>query len=332
VTSSGAIAAATMRAAVAYDYGPPENVRVANLPVPALGSHDLLVRVSAAAVNFPDLLLVSGEYQIKVPMPFVPGSDLAGVVSAVGAAVTDFKTGDRVVGTTTGGAFAEYAVLPEQAAQHLPDSVDAASGAAFGVVYTTAYHALRSVAAVQPGERLVVLGAGSGVGLAALDLGVLFGAEVIAVATGRAKLDLCRTRGASATIDLAIDDVRARLRKGRTDVVVDMIGGAATEPALRSLRPGGRLVTVGFASGEIPRIPLNLVLLKGISILGLELRTFVERFPERTADGRRELLEHLAAGRIRPYIGARFPLDETAAAMRLVADRAALGKVVIDVD
>jgi NADPH2:quinone reductase len=161
---------------------------------------------------------------------------------------------------------------------------------------------------------------------------VLSGADMIAVATGPAKLDLCRERGASTTIDLATEDVRARLREaGGADLVIDMIGGPSTELAVRSLRPGGRLVTVGYASGEIPRIPLNLVLLKGISILGLELRTFVERFPEVTAAARRELLDHLATGRIRPYIGARFPLADAAAAMRMVADRVALGKVVIDI-
>jgi NADPH2:quinone reductase len=321
-----------MRAAVVHEYGPPENVTIAEVPLPEVGPEDVLVQVEAASVNFPDLLLVSGGYQVTLPLPFVPGSDLAGTVAEVGAKVTGFAPGDRVSGTTMRGAFAEYALLDQRSVRALPDGVDPAAAAAFWVVYSTAYHSLHSVARLRGDERVLVLGAAGGVGLATVDLGVLHGAEVVAVATGAAKLDLCRERGAAVTIDLATDDLRARLKEiGGVDVVIDAVGGPATEQALRGMRPGGRLVTVGYASGEIPRIPLNLVLLKGVSILGFEMRTFGVRFPAEVARADRELAALLAGGRLRPYLGARFPLAKTAAALRLVADRGALGKVIVDV-
>lgn len=326
------VAGGVMRAAVADEYGPPENVHPTELPIPAFGDHEVLVRVAAAAVNFPDILLVAGQYQVKLPMPLVPGSDFAGHVVAAGAAVTSVRVGDRVRGTTATGAFAEYVAVDAAVVRQVPEGADLAEAAALSVVYSTAWHSLHSVAQLRAGERVCVLGAAGGVGLACVDLAVLAGAEVIAVATGVAKSDLCRARGAAHTIDVGTEDLRAGLKElGGIDVVIDMVGGPATEQALRALRPGGRLVTVGYASGQIPAIPLNLVLLKGITILGFEMRTFVERFPEAAAQGAATLDDLLAAGAISPHIGARFRLSEAAAALRTVADRAALGKIVIDV-
>lgn len=321
-----------MRAAVATAYGPPSTVTLVEVPVPEVGPNDVLVRVAAASVNFPDLLLVAGRYQVTLPVPFVPGSDLAGTVVAVGEHVTGFMAGDRVAGTLRDGAFAEYAVVPQDAAYRLPDGVDLAAAAAFGVVYATAYPALRWTAELRAGERLGVLGAGGGVGLAAVDVGRLLGADVTAVATGPHKLAVCREHGATTTVDLAQDDLRTRLREdGGLDVVIDLIGGPATEVALRALRPGGRLVTVGYASGIIPSIPLNLLLLKSVAVIGFGIGTFTRRFPDLAAEGRHELLAQLAAGRIRPHIGARYPLERTAEALQALVDRAVAGKIVIDV-
>jgi NADPH2:quinone reductase len=322
-----------MRAAVASAYGPPENIRLTEVPRPVPGPRDVLVRVRAASVNFPDLLLIAGQYQVRQPLPFVPGSDLAGQVVEVGSAVTGVRPGDLVSGAVAAGAFAEYAALPWPAVRPVPGGVTPAEAAAFGVAYETAYYCLTTVAGLAAGERLCVLGAAGGVGLAAVDLGVLRGADVVAVATGPDKVRLCAERGAKHTVDLSAMGLRARLREiGGVDVVLDMVGGELSEQALRAMRPAGRFVTVGYASGAIPKIPLNLVLLKDISITGFQMRTFLDRFPDRAADGRRALAGHLAAGRLRPHIGARFPLAAAAAALRTVADRRVLGKVVIDID
>ncbi|HZM40540.1 MAG TPA: NADPH:quinone oxidoreductase family protein [Acidimicrobiales bacterium] len=323
-----------MRAAVCREYGPPEAVAVEDLPSPALGPGQVRVRVSAAAVNFPDVLLVANRYQLSAPVPFVPGSEFAGVVAWVADGVDGVSVGDRVTGTAMVGAFAEEVVVGASAVRPIPAGVDTRHAAAFGVAHRTAFHVLRSVAALQPGEELVVLGAGGGVGLAAVQLGVLLGASVTAVASSPEKLEVAAAQGATHLIDHRQRDLRQALREALpdgADVVVDPVGGALAEPALRALRWDGRFVTVGYASGEIPRIPLNLVLLKGIRIVGFEFYGFVTHSPDEFQRGEDELAGLLASGRIVPHIGASFGLDETAAALRLVADGQAVGKVVIDV-
>ena len=323
-----------MRAALCATYGPPEVVRVADLPAPPVGDGQVRVRVAAAAVNFPDVLIVADRYQLSVPTPVVPGSELAGVVEEVGAGVDTVAVGDRVAGTGFVGAFAEEAVLRADGVWRVPDGVDLGVAAAFGVAHRTAYHVLRSVAAVQPGEELVVLGAGGGVGLAAVQLGAVLGARVTAVASSHAKLEAARGAGAANLIEHRSVDLRAALRESLpdgTDVVVDPVGGDLAEPALRSLRYGGRFVTVGYASGTIPRIPLNLVLLKGIKVLGFEFLSFATHAAGEVHRNQAELLDLFRAGRAVPHVGATFPLDETAAALRLVADGKAVGKVVIEV-
>jgi NADPH:quinone reductase len=322
-----------MRAVVCRAYGPPEDLVVEEVDDFVPGPGQVVVRVRAAAVNFPDVLMIDGKYQVKMPPPFTPGSELAGEVIAVGEGVSTV-VGQRVSAPTFVGAFAEQALLPEAAVTAIPDSADFASAAAFGVTYRTAYHALRSIAEVTPGDWVVVLGAAGGVGLAAVDLAVGMGARVLAAASSPEKLELCRQRGAEATVDYDREDVKLRIRELTGDsarVVLDPVGGPYAEPALRGLARGGMFITLGYAAGAIPSIPLNLVLLKGITIRGMEIRTFVTDRPDDSARDMRELTRMFADGTIRPYIGARFPLADTATALRYVADRKAIGKVIIDI-
>lgn len=305
--------------------------------MPALPLTDgrVRVRVGAAAVNFPDVLLVAGEYQANVPTPFVPGSELAGVVTEVADGVSGVAVGDRVIKMGMYGAFAEEVVVRASSLVRVPDGVDIRLAAAFGVAHRTAFHALRSVARVQPGQDLVVLGAGGGVGLAAVQLGVLLGASVTAVASSAAKLEAAEHHGASRLVDHSRVDLRAALRQALpdgADAVLDPVGGDLSEPALRSLRRGGRFVTIGYASGTIPRIPLNLVLVKGLQVHGLQLPDLARNAPAEFRRTETELFEHLAAGRVLPHIGATFSLAETAVALRYVADGRAVGKVVLDIE
>lgn len=324
-----------MRAAVCRSYGPPDVVAVENVPPPELGAGQVRVRVNAAAVNFPDVLVVANRYQVCAPTPFVPGSEFAGIVAEVDDGVPGVVVGDAVMGTAFVGAFAEEAVVLAEAVRRIPDGVDLRLAAAFGVAHRTAYHVLRSVARLQPGEKLVVLGAGGGVGLAAVQLATLLGASVTAVASSRDKLDAAAARGARNLIDHRATDLRQALREvlpDGADVVVDPVGGILAEPALRSLRAGGRFVTVGYASGAIPRIPLNLVLLKDIAILGFEFRSFTTRHGQEFLRNEDELMHMLAEGRAAPHVGATFPLDDVVAALKMVAAGTAIGKVVLTVD
>src|SRR4051812_31238697 len=271
-----------MRAAICRSYGPPDVVAVEEVDALPLGAGQVRVRVAAAAVNFPDVLIVADTYQISAPTPFTPGSEFAGAVTEVGEGVTAVAVGDRVMGTGFVGAFAQEAVVAELALRRLPPGVDFTVGAAFGVAHRTAYHVLRSVARVQPGDEVVVLGAGGGVGLAAVQLATELGASVTAVASSQAKLDVASSYGARHVVNHRDSDLRQVLKDtlpGGSDIVVDPVGGDIAEPALRSLHRGGRFVTVGYASGTIPRIPLNLILLKGITILGFEFRTWAEHAP-----------------------------------------------------
>jgi NADPH:quinone reductase len=322
-----------MRAVVCRAYGPPEDLLVDDVPDPTPGPGQLLVRVHAAAVNFPDVLLIAGNYQIKIPVPFTPGSELAGEVVAAGDGAP-FRPGERVFGATPTGAFAELALLDAHQVSAIPDGTDFATAAAFGVTYRTAYHALRSVAQVAEGDWVVILGAAGGVGQAALDLAVGMKARVLAAASTEDKLDICRQRGAEATVAYDRDDLKSAIREltdGGARVVIDPVGGRYAEPALRGLARGGTFITLGYAAGTIPAIPLNLVLLKDITIRGMEIRTFTADHPDDAARDIRELQQMFADGRIQPYIGARFGLADAATALRHVAERKAIGKVVIDV-
>jgi NADPH2:quinone reductase len=318
-----------VKAAVCPAYGPPDVVRVEDQPSPAIAAGQVRVRVAAAAVNFPDVLLIANDYQISVPPPFVPGSEFAGAIIEIGDDTDGFVVGDRVTSAGLYGAFAEEVVVSAAGVSRIPDGVDERTAAAFGVAYRTAYHTLRSVARVKEGDELIVLGAGGGVGLAAVQLGIQLGASVTAVASSAEKLDVAAGYGAKHLINYKSGDVRAALKEaepGGADAVVDPVGGDLSEPALRSLRRGGRFVTVGFASGVIPRIPLNLVLVKGVHVLGFQ---FQDVPPDEFTRNEEELRELLVSGRVSPHVCAVYPLAETVAALRHVADGRAIGKVLI---
>lgn len=322
----------SVAAVVCAEHGGPEVVHLTQVPMPQPGPGEVRVSVVAAAVNFPDVLLVAGRYQQSVEPPFIPGSELAGHVSAVGPEVTSVRPGDTVFATMMHGAFAEEVVVPEGQVHVIPPQVDLGAAAAFGVAHTTAYDVLRSVARVRDGEELVVLGAGGGVGLAAVELGSLRGARVTAVASSAEKLQVATSRGAHRVIDSTEGSLRAQLRErvpGGVDVVVDPVGGPHAEEALRAMRWGGRFVTVGYASGDIPLIPLNLVLLKGVSILGYQSGEFRRRMPDEAERNLSELVELLATGRVRPHIGAEFAFADVEQALRHVAERRAVGKVLL---
>ena len=320
-----------IRAAVCPEYGPPEVVQIHERPTPAIEPGQVRVRVGAAAVNYPDVLLVANQYQISVPPPFVVGSEFAGVIVEVADGAADLAVGDRVTGACLYGAFAEEVVVVAQGLGRIPDGIDDRTAAAFGVAHRTAYHVLRSVAHLQSGDALIVLGAGGGVGLAAVQLGVQLGADVTAVASSAEKLDAAAAYGAHRLINHRAGDLRAALRDALPDgahAVVDPVGGELSEPALRSLRRGGRFVTIGYASGVIPRIPLNLVLVKGVTVLGFQ---FQDIPPDEFVRNEDELRELLATGTVSPHIGAVYPLAETSRALRHVADGKAVGKVLIDI-
>jgi NADPH2:quinone reductase len=324
-----------MRAAVCREFGPPETVRTEDgYPAPALAEGQVRVRIGAAAVNFPDVLFVANQYQLTVPVPFIPGSEFAGVITEAAPGAPGFTVGDRVMGTAMVGAFAEEITVGTSALAPVPRGVSDEAAAAFGVVYRTAYHALRTIATAAPGERLVVLGAGGGVGLAAVQLGAVLGLDVTAAASSDEKLAVAAAHGAARTINYKDASLRAALKEhfpDGTDVVIDPVGGDVAEPALRSLRWAGRFVTVGYASGSIPKIPLNLVMLKGCKVLGFQIRDLMANLPEAARRDQAELYGLLSAGKVTPYIGASFKLSEAGAALRHVADGKAIGKVVISV-
>jgi NADPH2:quinone reductase len=320
-----------MRAAIVRAWGDPESVVVENQPDPEPGAGQVLVGVKSASVNYPDVLIVANKYQVSIPPPFTPGSEWAGLVEAVGKDVTALSVGDRVAGGGIVGAFAERVVAPETIAR-IPATASFDDAAAFSVVYGTAHSVLRSVADVRPGEWVVVLGAAGGVGLATVDLAVLLGARVLAAASSPEKLAICAKRGAEALVDYDREPLKDRIKEitgGGADVVVDPVGGPYAEEALRATHFGARFVTVGYASGEIPRIPLNLVLLKGVRVMGYEARTFGINAPDLLARDRKELDEIFASGRISPYVCATYRLAEVASALRHVGDRHAIGKVIL---
>jgi NADPH2:quinone reductase len=321
-----------VRAARSTEYGSIDLLRVEEVDDPVPGPDEVVVDIAAAAVNFPDLLMLSGGYQVRTPLPIIPGSEFAGTVRSRGERVERLAVGDRVAGAAMVGAFAEQIAVPAASLWPVPAGVDMAEAAAFRVTYLTSYHALRSVAVVAPGEWVVVLGAAGGVGLSVVDIAKLLGARVIAAASGPDKLAVCRERGADETIDYSREDLKTRIKEitgTGANVVIDPVGGDQAEPALRAMGWGGRYVCVGFASAQIPCIPLNLVLLKGVVICGMEMRTFGQHRAKDAARDEADLFEHFRTGTLRPLISARFDLENTAEAMRTVSERRAIGKVVI---
>ncbi len=322
-----------MRAVVCKQFGPPENLVVEEVEEPVAGPGEVLVEVRAAAVTFPDALMIEDKYQFKPTPPFVPGGEVAGVVAAVGEGVESLAVGDRVVGSLgLVGGFAERAVVKEGATRVLPDGVDFAESTGLLYAYGTGYYGLVHRAEIQKGETLLVLGAGGNVGMAAVELGVLLGARVIAAASSPEKLELCRERGAAEVIDYTREDLKARtkaLTDGRgADVVYDAVGGDFAEAALRATAWKGRFLVIGFTAG-IPRIPLNLALLKGCQIIGVFYGGMVGREPETRDEITRELLELTASGRLNPHISHAYPLEHGPQALRDLIDRRTVGRVVV---
>ena len=324
-----------MKAVLCKQYGPPDTLTFEELPSPRAGAGEVVVSVKAASVNFPDVLIIQNKYQFKPPLPFSPGSELAGVVKEVGAGVTNVKAGDKVIAFTTYGAFAEEVKTEAGRLLPLPEGMDFASGAAFLLTYGTSDHALRDRGALKAGETLLVLGAAGGVGLAAIEIGKALGARVIACASSEEKLAVCRSHGADAGIDYAREDLRERIKaltdgKG-VDVVYDPVGGPYSEPAFRSLAWRGRHLVVGFAAGEIPRLPLNLALLKGASLVGVFWGDFARRQPKEFAHSIRQLGQWYAEGRLKPHVSQTLPLEKAVDALKLMAARQVKGKLVLTV-
>jgi len=322
-----------VRAVRCNAYGDPRSLSVEEIDEPVAGPGQVVVEVGAASVNFPDVLLVADRYQVHVPVPFTPGSELAGTVVRVGDGVDRWKIGDRVSGATLVGAFAERAVVPAAALRPVPATLDLGLAAASGIAHRTAFFAVRSVGRIGAGEWLVVLGAAGGVGLAAVEIGAALGARVLAAASSPEKLDLCREKGAVAVVDYSLEPLRDRLKEitgGGADVVVDPVGGPYSEQALRATRWGGRFVSVGFASGEIPRIPLNLVLLKGVVVTGFTMEGLAANRADDVARDEADLTRMLESGRLVPHVSARYRLEEAGEALLDLSLRRAIGKVLIE--
>ena len=324
-----------MKAVLCKAYGPPESLVVEDVPPLAPGPGEVVIGVKAASVNFPDVLIIQNKYQLKPPLPFSPGSEVAGVVTSVGAGVTDVKAGDRVMAIVGYGAFAEEVRTEARRALPLPAGMDFESAAAFGLTYATSEHALVDRGALQAGETLLVLGAAGGVGLAAIEIGKILGARVIACASTDEKLAVCRAHGADETINYATEDLRERMKTltggNGPNVVYDPVGGNYTEPALRSIAWRGRLLVVGFAAGDIPKIPLNLTLLKGCAIVGVFWGEFTRREPKAFAASMQRLAAWYAEGKLKPHISGRYPLEGAASALTKMANREVTGKVVLTV-
>lgn len=322
-----------MKALMCHAFGPIDTLRVEEVAAPVPGPGQVLIDVKAAAINFPDALIVQGLYQAKPPLPFAPGAELAGVVAALGEGVQRLKVGDRVIAAVGHGAFAEDCVADAAQVMPLLPGMDFELGAAFVLTYGTSLHALRKIGALQAGETLLVLGAAGGVGLAAIEIAKALGARVIAAASSAEKLALCRKLGADETIDYSNEDLRKRvdaLTGGKgADVVYDPVGGTLAEAALRATAWRGRYLVIGFASGEIPKLPLNLALLMERAILGVFWGAAVRRDPASHLANMQQLAQWFAEGKVRPVVSERVPLAGAAAAIERLARRQAMGKIVV---
>jgi NADPH2:quinone reductase len=322
-----------MKALLCTSFGPLEKLTIQEIPKPCPGPGQVLLDVKASSLNFPDALMVQGLYQVKPPLPFSPGTEMAGVVVETGSDVQGFKPGDRVIAIAGWGGFAEECAVDAGRLIPLPEGMDFDMGAAFLYTYETSLHGLRDRGRLKAGETLLVLGAAGGVGLAAVEIGKVLAARVIAAASSADKLALCKQLGADETIDYVSENLRDRINEltGRrgVDIVFDPVGGPYTETALRATAWGGRLLVVGFAAGDIPKIPINLALLKERSIVGVYWGESVNHDPEGHLRNVKQLVEWLAAGKVKPVISERVPLSEAAAAMKRMINRQVKGKVVI---
>lgn len=320
---------ALVRAVVCHELGPPDALVVAERADPAPGPGSVLVVVEAAGVNFVDALFVAGKYQIKPPVPFTPGSEVAGTVSVVGDGVEGFSPGDRVLASVGLGGFASAVVASASQLSRLPDSLDAPTGATFAQSYATALFALRDRARLRAGERILVLGAGGGVGLAAVDVGRWLGAEVVAAASSDAKRSAALAAGALLAVDVSSETANLRDLTGWVDVVIDPVGGNRSALALRTLREGGRHVVVGFASGEIPALPANQILLRNREVIGVDWGAWAMAHPAEQDVMLRGLLSAAGAGYLRPATPVTYPLEAVAAALNDLLGRRVTGKAAL---
>jgi NADPH2:quinone reductase len=323
-----------MKAVVCREHGLPEKLELVNdWPEPEVGENDVLVKVKAAGLNFPDVLIIQGKYQFQPELPFIPGNECSGEVESVGSAVTRYKPGDKVISAAGTGAFCERIVVNENAVFPMPDGLSFEQAAGVSITYFTSYYALKQRANIQPGETLLVLGAAGGVGTTAVELGKLMGAKVIAAASSEEKLELCKKLGADEVINYtttSLKDAVKELTGGKgVDVVYDPVGGDYAEPALRSMGWNGRYLVIGFASGPIPKIPLNLTLLKGCSIVGVFWGRFTGEEPKVHLQNIAELWELFASGKLNPVVTDVFPLEHYEDAYNCMIERRARGKVII---
>jgi NADPH2:quinone reductase len=326
-----------MRALVCREHGGPEKLAlVDDWPEPQLGDRDVLIDVKAAGLNFPDVLIIQGKYQIQPDLPFVPGGECAGVVRATGPGVTRVKEGDSVIFMGGVGAFCERVAVNEASVFPKPEALTDVQAAGVSVTYFTSYHALKQRANLQPGETLLVLGAAGGVGVTAIELGKRMGARVIAAASSDEKLELCRSLGADEVINYSNTDLKQAIKTltdGRgVDVVYDPVGGEYAEPAIRGMAWKGRYLVIGFASGPIPQIPLNLTLLKGCAITGVFWGRFTQEEPEENRRNIEELWAMFNAGELKPVITDVYPIEQYAEAYACMMERRAKGKVILTFD
>ena len=324
-----------MKAVLCKAFGPAETLVLEEIASPEAKKNEVLLQVHAAGVNFPDTLIIEGKYQFKPPFPFSPGGEAAGVVTAVGEKVSHLKVGDRVMALTGWGSFAEEVAVPGYNVMPIPPSMDFASAAAFGMTYGTSMHALKQRANLQPGETLLVLGASGGVGLAAVEIGKAMGAKVIAAASSAEKLEVAKAAGADELINYSesnLKDEVKRLTGGQgADVIYDPVGGDLFDAAIRSIAWNGRLLVVGFASGRIPELPVNLTLLKGAAVVGVFWGAFAQRQPQDNAANFQQLFAWHAEGKLKPLVSQTFPLAQAAEAINTLGQRKAVGKVVVTV-
>ena len=325
-----------MKAVVCNAWGPPESLVIENRAPLEAGPGKVVVSVKAASVKFSDTLLIQNKYQTKPELPFIPGGEVTGVVKSVGAGVEGWKVGDRVSAQTTYGGYAEEVIADAERLTAIPESVDFASATGLSSTYGTSYYALVDRGQLRAGETLLVLGAAGGVGLAAVEIGKVLGAKVIACASSEEKLAVCRAKGADETINYDSEDMRARVKaitKGKgVDVVYDPVGGAYSELALRDMAWGGRHLVIGFTAGDIPKIPLNLPLIKGCSIVGVWIGAFAKQDPARHRANANTLWKWFAEGKIKPHISGTYPLEKAADALNALANRKVAGKVVLTIE
>ena len=323
-----------MKALLCKEHGPPEKLVVEEVPTPEAGKGQVRVNIKAAGVNFPDTLIIRDMYQFKPDLPFSPGGEASGVVDAVGEGVTTFKEGDRVLVMCGNGAFAEEIAIDASRVIPIPDGMDFDVAAGFTMTYGTSHHALKQRGDLKPGETLLVLGAAGGVGLAAVEIGKLMGAKVIAAASTQEKLDLCKEYGATEFINYSEEDLRDGIKRttggAGADVVYDPVGDKFFEPAFRSIAWNGRYLVVGFAGGEIPKLPMNLPLIKGAAIIGVFWGRFTATEPKLHQENMTELMGWLKDGKLKPHVSKRFSLEEGGEAIRWMMDRKAMGKVLIE--